>query len=265
MSRDAEAAPAEETTRRSADGTRPETAQVVHTDSASPVSDEDEAPRRFGDYDLLEEIARGGMGVVYRARQRSLNRIVALKMILTGQWASELEVQRFRQEAAAAARLEHPHIVPIFEFNEADGLHFFSMKLVEGGSLADQVDQFLDTPQRAVELVIASARGVHHAHQRGILHRDLKPGNILLDAAGQPYITDFGLSKPLDVDGGVEDHAGVRAASAAKFASRRRPWTELFSGWNWAPKTEPRATTLANGVPYSLMPSTSASSSGCGT
>jgi serine/threonine protein kinase/tetratricopeptide (TPR) repeat protein len=157
----------------------------------------------LGDYELLEEVGRGGQGVVFRARQKSLNRTVALKVISLGQWASKAHLKRFRLEAEAAAHLEHPGIVPIHEVGERDGSCYFSMKFIEGGQL-DEVARREPMPiRRTVELIAKVSHTVHYAHEHGILHRDIKPGNILLDAKGEAHLTDFGLARLIESESSV--------------------------------------------------------------
>jgi serine/threonine protein kinase/tetratricopeptide (TPR) repeat protein len=154
----------------------------------------------FGDYELLEEMGRGGQGIVYRARQKSLNRTVALKIVGLGQWATKRHVKRFHLEAEAAASLDHPCIVPIYEIGERDGSCYFSMKLVEGGPLDEVARREQMSPRRAAEVIARLARTLHYAHEHGVLHRDIKPGNILIDAKGEPHLTDFGLARLVEAE-----------------------------------------------------------------
>ena len=159
--------------------------------------------RRFGDYELIEEVARGGMGIVFKARQLSLDRIVAVKMMRPGILSTEAEVRRFRAEARMAAALQHPNIVAIHEVGEQDGLYYFSMDYVDGTNLADKAHHGPLPANQAARYVKIAAEAIHYAHQKGTLHRDLKPANILVDHADQPRITDFGLAKPLHEDSGL--------------------------------------------------------------
>ncbi|MBE7504361.1 MAG: protein kinase [Verrucomicrobiales bacterium] len=172
------------------------------------------ATDRFGDYRLEGEIGRGGMGIIYRAHQLSLNRAVALKMILAGPLNSQDFARRLRVEAEAAARLDHPHIVPIYEVGEHEGQPFYAMRLVEGLNLAQALKAGPFEPRAAATLLVTVAQAVQHAHERGVLHRDLKPSNILLDAAGQPHVSDFGLAKFVHQDSSLTlSHAALGTPS----------------------------------------------------
>jgi serine/threonine-protein kinase len=166
----------------------------------------------FGDYERLELAGRGGMGVVYRAWHRRLNRVEAVKLIRAGQLAGPEALARFRLEAATTAALDHPNIVPLYGAAEVEGQPYLAMRWVDGGSLSAQSTGLRQSPRRSAVLVAKVARAVHYAHQRGILHRDLKPANILLDPAGEPQITDFGVAKRLDADPGLTQ-TGVLAGT----------------------------------------------------
>jgi serine/threonine protein kinase len=192
----------------------------------APAGDSLGTVRYFGDYELLEEIARGGMGVVYKAQQVSLKRTVALKMILAGQLASAADVQRFRKEAEAAANLKHSNIVAIHEVGQHEGQHYFSMDYIPGRSLADLVREGPLPPKQAARYVRIIAEAVQFAHQHGTLHRDLKPSNILIDGNDQPHVTGFGLAKR--VASGQCPVAGAHnAASPSPAASDSAPATHL--------------------------------------
>ncbi|HZU38223.1 MAG TPA: serine/threonine-protein kinase, partial [Gemmataceae bacterium] len=183
---------------------------------------------RVGDYELLEELGHGGMGRVYKARQRSLGRLVALKMVRLDGPATDVDRLRFRTEAEAAARLDHPNIVPVYEVGEHDGQPYLAIRYVDGGSLRQHLDRFRDEPLAAAALVATLAKAVHHAHERGVLHRDLKPGNVLLEWPAGPngaptaHVADFGLARLVDQDSGLTrtgDMVGTPSYMAPEQAS----------------------------------------------
>ena len=171
-------------------------------------------PPVFGPYELLEEIGRGGMGVVYKARQRNLKRMVAIKLLVSGAYSSESLLRRFQIEAESAAGLQHPGIVAIYEFGETDDQPFYAMEYVEGQNLSEVTSGQPLVPTRAATYLRAVAEAVQYAHSRGILHRDLKPSNVLIDQNDRPRITDFGLAKQLH--GEVGFHRGRPDAGLAQ-------------------------------------------------
>src|SRR5215467_13323390 len=196
-----------------------------------------DADWRIGNYQVLEEIGRGGMGVIYRARQRHSRRIVALKRILSYHADSQETLARFRREAQAAASLDHPNILPIYEVSECDdGLPFFSMKFAGGGSLLDAAPALRGEPRRAVALMTKVVRAVQHAHGQGILHRDLKPGNILLDGRGEPLVSDFGLAKCLEPASNLTRTLTVFGAS--DYVAPEQVDPELASGGKITPAAD---------------------------
>ena len=184
-------------------GTLPET--LVPDRHAAPAPAGPEVPG----FEVLAELGRGGMGVVYRARHVALGRVVALKMVLAGEYAGRRELERFRLEARAVAQLSHPNIVQVYEVGEAGGRPYFAMEFVAGGSLAERLAGTPQPPRAAAALVEQLARAMHAAHRAGVVHRDLKPANVLLAADGTPKITDFGLAKKLDEDAGQTSSGAV--------------------------------------------------------
>jgi serine/threonine protein kinase len=190
----------------------------------------------FGDYELLVEIARGGMGVVYKARQTTLDRIVALKMILAGRLAGEDDLQRFRTEAEAAAKLQHTNIVAVHDVGEIDGQHYFSMEFIDGQTLAQRVAKGPLPSRTAARYVRQIARAVHYAHRQGVLHRDLKPSNILVDKEDEPHVTDFGLAKRLGSDAAGHTRTGAVLGTPSYMAPEQAggrikdqgPWTDVY-------------------------------------
>ncbi|MBM81780.1 MAG: protein kinase [Planctomycetaceae bacterium] len=178
-----------------------------------PSADAAHRPQQIGDYNVIDELGRGGMGVVYKAHQQSLDRTVALKMILRGPLASDIDLARFRAEAEAAARLSHPNIVPVYEVGEWEGHPYFSMLYVEGTTMAQRLANGPMRSREAAELLIPVCRAIAEANSQGVLHRDLKPSNILIDGRGQPFVTDFGLAKR--ISGNQPENVGMDGSDSA--------------------------------------------------
>ena len=195
-------------------------ASVTRDFGSNRFSPQVDAPSRIGPYEILGEIGRGGMGVVYEARQAGLDRKVALKVLRTGLLAGCEELRRFRIEADSLARLDHPGIIPVYEAGEFDGQPYFSMRRLAGGSLADRLDLYRRDPTAAATLMVAVSDAIAHAHARGILHRDLKPANILIDERGRPQVTDFGLAKFVSAGQGDSNltHSGALLGTPAFMA-----------------------------------------------
>src|SRR6476620_652544 len=178
-----------------------ETGQQAVQENSSPQAGRlSQLSSGFDDYELFEELGRGGMGVVYRARQKSLDRVVALKIVLAGSAATRADLARFRGEAETAAQLNHPHIVPIYEVGQHNELPYFTMRYVRGTTLAERLAEGPMPGREAATLLAPVVRAIAKAHQKGVLHRDLKPSNSLIDTEGRPYVSDFGLAKRLVPD-----------------------------------------------------------------
>jgi len=173
-------------------------AETVDDASGAPGGAAHPPPAGVGEYEILEELGRGGMGVVYKARKRGLERTVALKMLLRGAHASAADMARFRSEVESASQLEHPNIAPVYDVGSSNGEPYFTMRFIEGTTLARKLAGGPMAPQEAARILASVASGVHFAHEHGVLHRDLKPQNILIDSSGTPYVTDFGLAKRLE-------------------------------------------------------------------
>ena len=215
------------------------------TERFQSTAADSQPPRQLGDFELGAELGRGGMGIVYRARQRSLGRDVAVKIILRGALASPAEQARFQAEAAAIAQLDHPQIVPIYDVGIADGYQYFGMKLIDGQTFATKIAEGPLPERNAVELVMAVARAIQYAHQQGVIHRDLKPANILLDQLGQPHVSDFGLAKQVDATASLTQ-TGAILGTPAYMAPNKRPaaavlWAPRQTSTAWAPFSMPRS------------------------